>query len=87
MGKMMGRSTWDAISRTMSSLNEREWVDVPMRTVGLTCRITSISRRASLSGAARGQSATSDEKNEDYKRENINLFERQDERLGGKEGD
>jgi hypothetical protein len=80
MGKMMGRST-------MSSLNEREWVDVPMRTVGLTCRITSISRRASLSGAARGQSATSDEKDEDYKRENINLFERQDERVGGKEGD
>jgi len=59
MGKMMGRSTWLAISRMMSSLNEREWVEVPMRTVGWTWRMTSSRRRASLSGLARGQSATS----------------------------
>lgn len=37
---MMGRSTCLAISLTMSSVKERECVDVPIRTVGFTALIT-----------------------------------------------
>ena len=35
-GKMTGRSTCLAISRTISSVNEPGWVDAPMRTCGFT---------------------------------------------------
>ena len=42
---MMGRSTCLAISRMISSLNAREWVEVPMRTVGFTSRMTTCQLR------------------------------------------
>lgn len=39
-GKIMGRSTWEAISLTISSVKAPGWVEVPMRMCGFTCLIT-----------------------------------------------
>ena len=56
-GRMIGRSTWAAMSRTIGSENAPAWVEVPIRTVGAACATTSASPMTPLGPAQPDTSA------------------------------